>query len=85
MRFTTIATVLVASACAAFALPTELDTADAALLERRRDGFEVWAWPTTSFSGVEYKTFSTTGSHALGFDARSWQYYDFGCCIRSVV
>jgi hypothetical protein len=83
MRFTTIAIAVVASACAAFALPAEVNAAtNVTVVEARRVEPEVWVWPVTNYGGTEGKVFKKEGSHSFHFDAKSWQYYDFGCCVR---
>jgi hypothetical protein len=84
MRFTTIATVLVASACAAFALPAEADAA--VLVPRREPGdFELRVFRTTSYSDLDYKVYRKAGTYTFNFDARSWLYYDAGCCVRYII
>jgi hypothetical protein len=82
MRFTSVAAVPVATACAALALPAQENVVANVTPEARRI-FEVRVFQNKYWGGV-YKAFTTEGSHNIGFTAQSWQYYDDGCCVRYV-
>jgi hypothetical protein len=89
MRFTALAAALIVTACAAFSAPTHVEDAELAMRDavepRNEPGdFEVRVFTGTSYTGT-MNVFYTTGSHSFGYLAKSWLYYDGGCCVRCAV